>query len=289
VILKGLPQVDVGILVNVRETAPGEDGYIGDLTIGDRLKVHITVYGTSIHPFMVGGTKNVDWMGDQWADMDPTTRRALDAAALFAELTDAQRAAGEEPVIVPIRRFTKNMTVEASDSGPGYIPYNSNNVRLLVVGEDGQVAIWEVAIVSQNGRFFLTSQQVHAVRCFNRQGRLACPYFEEAGRTWPQLVEAIATKIDVATLPDITRWMPSFLSETELTNGNAVVRWFNLASGMGAIRTSQGDVRVHWSQVPERPELRYLLPGEAVKIDRIDALTGGRSSFKFEAKGVTLA
>jgi cold shock CspA family protein len=48
-----------------------------------------------------------------------------------------------------------------------------------------------------------------------------------------------------------------------------VTNWY-AARGLGVIMTKQGEARVHWSDIPPRPRLRFLTPGEVVGFAKLE-------------------
>src|SRR3989344_8897156 len=53
--------------------------------------------------------------------------------------------------------------------------YPDNNIRLLEIRSEGEIALYEAAIVSQAGRFFLVCQRTAVARVFNDGGTVVCP------------------------------------------------------------------------------------------------------------------
>ncbi len=173
--------------------------------------------------------------------------------------------------------------------------YPANNMRLLELSPDGRGSIYEIAVVSQNGIFFLTRQTTWRFGLFRENGHVACPYFREEVRRWLQLEELIqrifpAEWVDaLAPAQDYQLDDPANESLREYTGR---VSWYNLAQGIGAVETAQGAARIHWTQVPPRPRFRYLGAGEKVAFQRLrepKETKLRRSAYLFEVEGVLLS
>src|SRR3989344_6712086 len=86
--------------------------------------------------------------------------------------------------------YRREVPIRRNEEGESRTLYRENHIKLLEIGTGGYFAVWEAAIVFQNGLGFLTSQRVYAGFVY-RSGicygdELYCPNFDER---WPQLVE----------------------------------------------------------------------------------------------------
>lgn len=177
-------------------------------------------------------------------------------------------------------------------------PYPHNNLRLAEqldttpqhqLRMTGAVQIWEIAVISQHGDFFLTVQPTRRAVCFRYQEIRLYPSFIE---TWPQMNEYL-----VSLLPrDVTPADISFFQEDPQVmhrgrSDEGTVKWYNEAWGVGCLLTDNGAVRVHWSEIETKkhPQRAYLKAGEVVHFKNIRPLpqAGRGSAFDREAVGVT--
>ena len=214
--------------------------------------------GRAIHAFGVDGKKNV------------IPRRDL--------------ARDEEPAREG-KHYRANVQIKTSLENVLHTEYPDNNIRLLEVLSEGRFRIWEVALVSQGGDFFVTVQKTYEAYCYRDGEKFACPQFAK----WPQLVAFLEKLFEgkVDELPLVASYQPEPKTSTEgLAPSTGKVLWFNFAQGVGAIITSKGTARVHWTQVAKRGRRAYLLPGESVRYSSLKAPQNTKlrsSSFAKEA------
>ncbi|MFA5933846.1 MAG: hypothetical protein WC795_01315 [Candidatus Paceibacterota bacterium] len=161
---------------------------------------------------------------------------------------------------------TKIMVKEGNDKTHHTEPVE-NNIRFLRILGKGAMELWEVALISQGGSFFITAQCVYNFRCYrNNNDGVLCPQFER----WPEMIVLVESLIllygDVKELPSINGYMPK-KNKVDGFNGQldektAITDWFNLVNGYGAARSRFGARRVHWSELPKRKGLAFLLKNE---------------------------
>ena len=184
--------------------------------------------------------------------------------------------------------YVCRIPIKVGLTGTLHTEYPGNHLRLIRL--DGRkVQIWEIALVSQNGEFFVTEQMTYMVNCYRDNGKLTCPQFQK----WPQMIELLnkllADKMD--RFSPISEYQPEDeVTADVLEKGQGWVLWWNCAQGLGAIITPDGALRVHWSEVAKRPRLAYLVAGEIVRYDgiRLPVQTKARfTSFGKEAVGVS--
>lgn len=173
--------------------------------------------------------------------------------------------------------------------------YPNNHIRLLLITDTGNIQIWEIAIVSQGGHFFVTQQKVWDTFCYNNNDRLSCPLFE-GPKGWPQMINILKDLFSrqLMFLPPLSLWKEEDvnLDRVKVTKKKTgVVVWFNNAQGMGVIKTTEGPARVHWSDISRiDSNLSHVLPGETVTYSDLvpPRLTKGRgTSLRFDAIGVS--
>lgn len=165
----------------------------------------------------------------------------------------------------------------------------ANYFALVVVNSAGQFSFYEVAIVSQLGKFFLTTQWKYVAQLFNNEhGGIDCPQF----KAWPQLVQAAISffnklpNIRLASLPLTSEYVPDVAEEPKkLGDNQGEVLFWDAAKGFGALRVPHGSARAFVADVAPRGRWRYLVPGEVVAYTQLASLAP-RGSFLFDAKGI---
>lgn len=187
--------------------------------------------------------------------------------------------------------FSKKISVTKTDFNILTTHYPENNLRILFPEEKGRFEIWEVAIVSQDGLFFLTTQMAYEAKYFKEEdGKVICPRFEWETK-WPQLIKIIKSIFEREELPPISEYVTPSLSKAEgLQKNQGVVVWWNLAQGIGAIVLDEKGTtaKVHWKGIQPNPKgrLRYLLPGQIISYRKLDQARG-RTGFLLESKKVS--
>lgn len=174
-----------------------------------------------------------------------------------------------------------------------YTLYHENHLRLLEVIDDGYFAIHEGAVVFQNGLGFLTFQRIYEGSVFQSGKGLFCPEFY--GK-WPQLIDFLESIYKqngniINNLPCFEGYNP-FVKKANGINldyGVGIVRWFNVARGLGAISTNHGDVFVHYKDIDllSRSRLICLTAGQEVLYDKL--ITNTEGSFRYKVVGVVAA
>lgn len=233
-----------------------EDGYVGQLT-DDKAALDIYIErGREIHGFAVDGKKNV------------IPRKNVSEAA-----SDGYKA------------YRTGIQIKVSLEGTKHTEYPDNNIRLLEV-LPAQFRIWEVALVSQGGDFFVAVQKTYEAYCYCDGEKFSCPQFDDK---WPQLGAFLEKLFEGKEdeLPPLSSWQPEPETSAEgFAPKTGKVLWFNFAQGVGAIITPKGTARVHWTQVAKRGRRAYLLPGESVRYASLKAPQNTKlraSSFPNEA------
>lgn len=222
-----------------------KDGFIGFLNVGEQMIIEAFILlpeFLNIFAFEVDGKKNVILKKDWGPLSNPPLKE---------------------------RRYQTKIQIKKSLEGTPHTEYPSNNLRIIRLDDNGQTWIWEIALVSQNGSFFLTVQKTYEFQCC-RQGKiLIAPMFDSR---WPQLVSFLRQLpiIDVNELPDFSEYTPPAAQKKKnLEPKTGRVLWFNFAQGIGAIETPEGNARVHWSQIEPRPRLAFLETGELVSYKKL--------------------
>jgi cold shock CspA family protein len=179
---------------------------------------------------------------------------------------------------------------KSSQSGVAHTQYPDNHVRLLRRIGPGVIELWEIALVSQDGVFWVTAQKTYSIAVgLDENEEFYCPQFEER---WPQLVSFLAELLEGEELPVLATVAADITTDTSGLGANeGFVLWWNAAQQMGAINTAKGAARVHWSQiVAQNGARRFLVSGQRVVFDHLrrpKTEAGGRpTGFKKEAVGV---
>jgi len=163
----------------------------------------------------------------------------------------------------------------------------------------GQVHVWEAALVSQHGEFFLTVHRHYHMSACRYQGEMVFPRLYGHRILARILRESSPTgmpTIDVNKIVPIER----STGDPNLRRYEGVVESWYYPRNMGTIITNQGVARVHWSQVPQRNPslLRFLKEGERVKFaelripeenPRTEWRPVRKAEIKFEVVGVEIA
>lgn len=168
--------------------------------------------------------------------------------------------------------------------------YRENHIRLLELGDVGRFAVYEIAVVFQNGLGFLTTQRIYEERCYRGDGFfLSCPKFNEK---WHQLIAFIgltSEKLSYRYLfPDIGECIPdtSSVSAENLEDNVGVVDWFNVARGHGVMITNDGSAFFGYQDVSSSSRLVCPSKGEEVLFEKLISNPNKESSIPLKAIGV---
>ena len=190
--------------------------------------------------------------------------------------------------------FSKKISVIKTDFNTLITRYPENNFRILIPEIKGRFETWEIAIVSQDGLFFLTTQMTYEAKCFREEdGKVICPKFEWETK-WPQLMKIVKPIFEGAELPPISEYVaPSPPKAEGLPKNHGKVAWWNLAQGLGVIVLNEKGTlaRVYWKGIQPDPQgrLRALLPNQIVSYRKLDIpfqAQGRSTGFLLEAKEV---
>lgn len=172
--------------------------------------------------------------------------------------------------------------------------YPQNYMALVELDADkpGLVRIWEVALVSQKGLFFVTTQCTYEVQCYLDGSVLKCPFFQTV-KPAPMFVELffkLFTLELAEKLPPISEYRPP-ADPQEPWPGQGIVLWWNSAMQYGMILTTEGVARIHWSNVKRFADgLICLEEGEIVNYDELGTpfqTYERETNLKLEAFGVS--
>lgn len=176
------------------------------------------------------------------------------------------------PVAAGVKFFqTKVPVVDSKD----FIPttkYPQNYMTLVELDADkpGLVRIWEIALVSQKGLFWVTTQCTYEVQCYmSREGdgfKFCCPFFETV-KPYPHLVALLET-LPMVKLPPVSEYVPPADPPKSYPDQGRVL-WWNCAMGLGMIMTTEGVARVHWSNLKDAIGLAYLEKDDLVNYEEL--------------------
>jgi hypothetical protein len=240
------------IKFNGRVLSVDADGYLGMLAPGlALLETHI-LPDLDVYGFEVNGKKNVMLKKDWAPSMMPPNKGKV---------------------------YQTKVQVVRDMKGFCCTKYPDNHMRLLELIKGGKFRVWEIALVSQHGHFFLTTQRVYEASCYRNGQQIVCPYFEGEPHKWPQLVQLLRQLLieRMVELKPISEHLPDPKPSADgLFLGTGRVLWWNFAQGLGAIITPEGVARVHWSNVVPRGRLAFLTRGEIVRYRSLRTLVPTR-------------
>ncbi len=259
--LPKIPGVSLEVYKERRQLKPENDGHLGQLWSGSA--VVLAVIDPNVSPttgiFRDGCDHYIqqkDWLNN------PTTesqRKCHDLYLTGRTFADGSQVYG---IKMPLR----------VDEGHSIntVHYPENMLMLAQYGRNGsgeltgEAVIWKIALVSQDGEFFVTVQEAYDVQAYqNDKGKLCFPRFG-GHKQLERLLVANAPE-DLPCCP-----LSSFVPDQKpnlngLQDGEGVVeRWYD-ARNMGCIMTARGAARVHWREAPPQPRRRFLVEGERVQ------------------------
>jgi len=163
--------------------------------------------------------------------------------------------------VIPVKATTERggRTVTVSP----FCCHPTNHIKVAELYKNGHVKMWEVAMVSENGNFFVTVQQTYDTWAYRENGKVTLP----ALNRWLSMMKVLNKHLDPRRLKDIAE----FTSTPEITadgleNNQGRIAFFNKAMGFGIVKTANGDEKIHWTELDfgHRSEFR---PGEIVSIE----------------------
>lgn len=224
-----------------------DDGYVGRLEVGGRATIKVQISDNDIHGFIVEPTKMVI----------------------------PKRNLARSPQEGKIYTFKVPVEESRSDHGIACTYPNTNNMQLVQLDADGSFQMWKIALISQAGDFFLTVQKTYNGRCYRDGDRDVCPMFNTrfgARKNWLSMMEFLAKLLagKIENLDPIAEYKPSEITTDNLEKNTGRVLFWDFSRGSGAIITPEREVvSAYWKEIPGRPRLRYLIPGEVVKFDSL--------------------
>jgi len=182
--------------------------------------------------------------------------------------------------------------------------YPNNNIRLLQGLGNGYYQLWCIAVVCQDGEFFLTLEKMYTpFRCYRSGVSVICPTYLADGKRpgWPPFItllnrvlkgEAFEALPPIKAINEAKPPADGAKKLNGISEGEGRVIWFSEAQQYGMLNTKQGPARIYWREI-SRPgsRRRYLKSGELVTYTELAKphLTRARDTgFKLEAVGVAL-
>lgn len=242
---------------------PDDDGYIFGLEEVEEVTIIIEIDpGINVFGFNVDGNKDI------------TPAKNYSQAARVSGKIYRKKV----PIHIPIHKGKEP-----------YTQYNENHIKLLEIGTGGYFAVWEAAIVFQNGLGFLTIQMVYEEFVYQGDGGLSCPEFN---KRWPQLVKFIEDickghGFSYHEFSSLDEYAPDLKVSMDTHDDDiGMVKCYNVAQGFGAISTNKGDAFVHYKDVDSEERLVLLDAGDYVLFEKLIPNTYKNDGFAYKAVGV---
>jgi cold shock CspA family protein len=238
-----IPGATVSLYLNGQICDLEGEGYVGELSPRDYASIEVRVdEGYHIYGIAVDGEKGVSLRRDCLQEKE------LGATGKFYETT------------VPIKLDQQKTP---------YTEYAANHIRLVKCYKNGKFELWEFALISQWGHFFLTKQCTYEVYCQYDGKDFSCPYFSDFAHRWDQLMRFLEKIFrddmgPVRSTMKCERQKSVMVSIEQFNELQAQVTWWNTAQGFGMVMTKQGPARIHWKNSHPRQKLVIFEPGQLV-------------------------
>lgn len=254
-----IPGVSLEVYKQRRRVTPEADGSVGRLWSGSAviLAVIDPEADLTIGLFRDGSDHYIqqkDWLNNPRKESQQRCRELYLTGRKFPAATHVYGV--KMPLRVDEERATNT------------VHYPENMLVLAQFVQNGQptalVRVWKVALVSQDGEFFLTVQQAYETTAHRSlKGTIVLPRFRAHRQLERILAEHVPPNAELTPEHD---FVPPVQPALHGLNGHEgiVERWYD-ARNMGCIITGQGPARVHWREVPPRPRRRFLVEGERVR------------------------
>lgn len=132
--------------------------------------------------------------------------------------------------------------------------YSSNNARLLLILNTGEIRIYELSLVTQDEgeTFFLSVQSTWRTYAY-RDSEGVIRYGEQRLRQWDSLMAILSERLpkSVTKPAELLRWYEPIVPRDEIPPRCGQFLWFNVARGSGHAQIHDEDepVFVHHSQL----------------------------------------
>lgn len=177
---------------------------------------------------------------------------------------------------------------------PPYTASPSNTHQLLHLKPSGIYQLWKNSLFAQKGKFFFKMYKSFSGCCYEKEGMVVCPQFEEqhgAYKDWKQMVDFLRKRVDIENLSPIEEYKPEPKITVSRPNIGIIKHWDLATGGNGVAVTEQEDVSVNWREVAERKGSRliFLSPLDVIEFDELEPyITKRPSKIRMKAVGVRL-
>lgn len=179
-----------------------------------------------------------------------------------------------------------------------YVQYPANGFRIVRIGNDGRVTIYDLSIFMQDGKFWFSSGLKYDFHVSKNDGNYYLTNNDlRSGAQWAQLRRIIIEK--ASTTPGITiqENLPAAEdAKLDLKPGELSISWFNPTYGKGACKINNNGMivsaSIHYSRIkrPVDPKIpRVPADGfiyEVVGSPIVKKPDSNKSSFEFEIAGM---
>jgi len=287
-----IPGIEFAAYKEHRKLEIASDGHLGQLRSGYAVLEATVTAGLPYFGFIRHGDDSYILQKD-WAALPDQPKKPWQREV--KHLVEARNLTAGTKV------YGVKMPLEVSASGQeSFVSYPNNMLCLAeCVMKDAVwtnlVNVWKIAIVSQFGEFFITAQKAYdELKCVrDDDGEIRFPRLARHQSLNELLVGLMPSDAVIPSsadyIEDDDKEWPNGLRENE-----AIVTSFYEARGIGTLATYDDgnlvSVRVGWRDVPKRPLRQFLVPGERVKYDRLDApyMSKRESSFGKQAYDISL-
>jgi len=171
-----------------------------------------------------------------------------------------------------------------------YTAFPVNHFRMFTISQTGEVRFWEIAIVAQEEKFYLSIQETGTFQAYQGPDTVVWP--DTRMSSWPSMCELLeaglaALECELPVYKDQTVAEPTLPDDLEDDEG--FMLWYNVAQGWGAAHTNQGLARVHWSEIPDEGTLRRMHDRDWFFFDELEEpqqTTNRPTAFPFEVREI---
>lgn len=129
--------------------------------------------------------------------------------------------------------------------------FPDNHIRVLKMRPGGLLNLYELALVAQEGNFWVSFQQTWETRAYADGDRVVLPELSK----WETLMAWLTEhRKELGKLAPVSEYIPApdtAPDTAHLSPNEGVVKFFSRAKGWGVISTAKGDAFVHWRDCPE--------------------------------------
>ncbi|OHA15282.1 MAG: hypothetical protein A3G52_04195 [Candidatus Taylorbacteria bacterium RIFCSPLOWO2_12_FULL_43_20] len=163
---------------------------------------------------------------------------------------------------------------------------NGKSFRLFAISLAGRLKEVVVSVVQQGGTLFLIAQETYDEQLYRAGDVVDCPTMRKTKHYTLAMARDLLDGQDefISGLPEMSQYVKpdTKKQQLELRYGEGLVLWYSKGKQLGAVLTTGGVCRCHWSAIlTTRDRLKYLVRGE--KILFLDTrVTEGTTQFKRE-------